>query len=118
LNLSNQVFKLQITFFCRLLPYVLSEPMVKEAGAMTDNEIMLGILEALYKAKRRGDGPLSIDEIIKDWGEERDRVIKIADFMRQKKDRWVKFVSSGPMLEITDEGIEEYERRHKGKENI
>ena len=74
---------------------------------MTDNEIMAGILEALYKAKRRGDGWLSIDEIIKDWGEERDRVIKIADFMRQKKNRLIKFVASGPMLEITEEGIEE-----------
>lgn len=85
---------------------------------MTDNEIMLGILEALYKAKRRGDGPLSIDEIIKDWGEERDRVIKIADFMRRKKNRLVKFVESSATMEITEEGIEEYERRHKGKEDI
>ena len=82
---------------------------------MEREEIEKGILEALYKAKRRGDGWLSIDEIIKHWGEEKDRVIKIADFMRQKKNPLIKFVASGPMLEITEEGIEEYERTHEGK---
>jgi len=78
---------------------------------------MAGILEALYKAKRRGGGWLSVDDIIKDWGEERDRVIEIADFMRQKKNPLIKFVASGPgpMMEITGEGIEEYERTHKSK---
>ncbi len=80
---------------------------------MTDNEIMAGIVEVLYKAKLRGDGWLSIDEIIKDWGEERDRVLKIADFMRQKKNPLVKFVATSATMEITKEGIEEYERTHK-----
>jgi len=82
---------------------------------MERGEIEAGILEALYKAKCRGDGWLSIDEIIKDWEEERDRVLKIADFMRQKKNRLVKFVASSATMEITEEGIEEYERTHEGK---
>jgi len=82
---------------------------------MEREEIEKGILEALYKAKRRGDGWLNIDEIIKDWGEERDRVLKIADFMRQKKNPLVKFVATSATMEITEEGIEEYERTHKGK---
>ena len=82
---------------------------------MKRGEIEKGILEALYKAKLEGDGLLSIDEIIKDWGAERDRVLKIADFMRQKTNRLVKFVESSATMEITEEGIEEYERIHEGK---
>ncbi len=84
---------------------------------MERGEIEKGILEALYKAKLKGDGLLSIDEIIEGWGEdrERDRVLKIADFMRQKTNRLVKFVESSATMEITEQGIYEYERIHEGK---
>ncbi len=82
---------------------------------MERGEIEARILEALYKAKLKGDGWLSIDEIIKDWGEERDRVLRIADVMRREKSPLVKFVATSATMEITEEGIEEYERTHKGK---
>jgi len=82
---------------------------------MERGEIEKALLEALYKISRRGSGPVIIDEVIRDWGENRDRVLRIADFMRRKKDPWIKFVETGPTLEITKEGIEEYERTHKGK---
>jgi hypothetical protein len=35
--------------------------------------------------------------------------------MTQKKNRWVRWSASGGEMEITEEGIEEYEREHEGE---
>lgn len=79
---------------------------------MTDNEIMANILEVGYKASRE-DEDFNINEISKDWGEEKNKVEKLAAFMARKG--LVKWVASGGEMEITEQGIYEYERIHKDK---
>lgn len=78
---------------------------------MTDNEIMANILEAAYKASKE-DESFNIYEISKDWEEEKNRVEKLAAFMTKKG--LVRWVASGGEMEITEEGIYEYERIHEG----
>ena len=79
---------------------------------MTDDEIIRNILEAGYKASKK-DGLFNIYEISKDWGEEQDRVDGLVSFMSRKG--WVRRVETGGGMEITKEGIYEYERKHEEK---
>jgi len=81
---------------------------------MTDKEKADNILEGAYKAKREGKS-FTVDEGSKDWAEEDKKgVMEFANFMTKKKERWVEWVASSGEMEITEEGIEEYERRHEG----
>lgn len=79
---------------------------------MTDKEIMANILEVAYKASRE-DEDFNIYEISKDWGEEKNKVEKLAAFMARKG--LVRWMASGGEMEITEQGIYEYERLHEGK---
>jgi len=72
---------------------------------------MANILEAAYKASKE-DEWFNIYEISKDWEEEKNRVEKLAAFMTKKG--LVRWVASGGEMEITEEGIYEYERTHEG----
>lgn len=82
---------------------------------MTDKEKERNILEYAYKAKKKG-GPFTIYEAIKDWAEEDKKgAPEVANFMTQKKNPWVRWSASGGEMEITEEGIEEYEREHEGE---
>lgn len=79
---------------------------------MTDNEITENIKEVGYKASKE-DKSFNIYEISTDWGEEKDRVEKLAGFMARKG--LIRVVNMDGDWEITEQGIYEYERTHEEK---
>ncbi len=80
---------------------------------MTDNEIMANILEVGYKASKMSES-VNIEKISKDLGEGEKRVEDLANFMEKKG--WMVWWTQNPLqMQITKEGIEEYEIRHEGE---
>ncbi len=80
---------------------------------MTDKEIMANILEVGYKASRMSES-VNIEKISEDLGEEEKRVEDLANFMEKKG--WMVWWTQNPLqMQITKEGIEEYEIRHEGE---
>ena len=80
---------------------------------MTDKEIMANILEVGYKASKMSES-VNIEKISKDLGEEEKRVEDLANFMEKKG--WMVWWTQNPLqMQITKEGIEEYEIRHEGE---
>lgn len=81
---------------------------------MTDNEIIASALEVGYKASRKNE-VVNIEKISKDLGEEVKRVEDLANFMEKKG--WMEWYTQYPLqIQITREGINEYEKRHEGSE--
>lgn len=82
---------------------------------MTDQEIRNIILETAHKIwKRKGKIPFSLFEESKDWGVEEKDLRRNLDYLIQKG--WVKIIAyktNRPLITITVEGIDEYERKHK-----
>ena len=80
---------------------------------MTDKQIENYILEVGYKASKIGE-VVDVEKTSTDLGERKKRVEDIVGFMEKKE--WLSWWTQEPLqVDITKEGIEEYEKRHEGE---
>lgn len=84
---------------------------------MTDQEIRYATLEVAYEVWKEkgsiGRAVFSLFEKSKDWGVEEKDLNRNLDYLDQKG--WMKvegYESGRPLVRITVEGVDEYERTH------